>query len=159
MFRKTEIGHPSEENGVFYTEFHTGGFIRLSERRWHTAPNQMLNYGYTVLAALCHRGLLVHGLTPALGVKHAARYRSTPLVFDLMEPFRPLVDMMLAEFMTEADMSMKAWAKKVGTDLRERRVAHERYSLKLMDAVDAMASSLARSYSEKVAEPFWVPEL
>ena len=62
------------------------------------------------------------------------RYRSTPLVFDLMEPFRPLVDMMLAEFMAEPDMSMKAWAKKVGTELRERRVAHERYSLKLMDA-------------------------
>jgi hypothetical protein len=38
-------------------------------------------------------------------------------------------------------------------------VAHERYSLKLMDAIDAMASSLARSYSAKAAEPFWVPEL
>jgi DNA-directed RNA polymerase delta subunit len=25
-----------EENSVFYTEFHTGGFIRLSERRWHS---------------------------------------------------------------------------------------------------------------------------
>jgi len=24
-----------EENSVFHTEFHTGGFIRLSERRWH----------------------------------------------------------------------------------------------------------------------------
>src|SRR5580658_1891924 len=117
------------------------------DKKEDTAPNQMLNYGYTVLGALCHRGLLVHGLTPSLGVKHAVRYRSTPLVFDLMEPFRPLVDMMLAEFMTEPDVTMKAWAKKVGTDLRERRGAHERYSLKLMDAIDAVASSLARSYS------------
>ena len=69
------------------------------------------------------------------------------------------MDMMLAEFMTEPDVNMRAWAKKVGTDLRERRVAHERYSLKLMDAIDALATSLARSYSEKAAEPFWVPEL
>ena len=38
-------------------------------------------------------------------------------------------------------------------------MAHERYSLKLMDAIDASASSLARSYAEKAAEPFWVPEL
>lgn len=129
------------------------------DRNEDTPPNQMLNYGYTVLGALCHRSLIIHGLTTALGVKHATRYRSTPLVFDLMEPFRPMVDMMLAEFMTEPDLSMKSWAKKVGTKLREQRMAHERYSLKLMDAIDASASSLARSYAEKAAEPFWVPEL
>ena len=62
------------------------------DRKENTAPNQMLNYGYTVLAALCHRSLIVHGLTTALGVQHATRYRSTPLVFDIMEPFRPVVD-------------------------------------------------------------------
>ena len=119
----------------------------------------MLNYGYTVLAALCHRSLLVHGLSPTLGVHHTTRYKSTPLVFDLMEPYRPVVDMMLAEFMKQEDASMKAWSKKVGTELREQRVQHERYSLKLMDAIDASASSMARSYSENSVEPFWVPEL
>ena len=129
------------------------------DRKEDTAPNQMLNYGYTVLGALCHRSLIIHGLTPSLGVKHMPRYRSTPLVFDLMESFRPMVDMMLAEFMTEPDVSMKAWSKRVGTELRERRMTHERYSLKLMDAIDASASSLARSYAEKAVEPFWVPEL
>lgn len=129
------------------------------DRKENTAPNQMLNYGYTVLGALCHRSLIIHGLTPALGVKHATRYRSTPLVFDLMEPFRPMVDMMLAEFLLEEDVSLRAWSKRVGTQLREQRVAHERYSLKLMDAIDASASSLARSYAEKAVEPFWVPEL
>ena len=129
------------------------------DRKEDTAPNQMLNYGYTVLGALCHRGLLVHGLMPTLGVKHMVRYQSTPLVFDLMEPFRPVVDGMLAEFMAEPDVSMKAWAKKVGTELRERRVQHERYSLKLMDAIDATASSMARSYAAHSVEPFWVPEL
>ena len=58
---------------------------RSRDRKEDTAPNQMLNYGYTVLAALCHRSLLIHGHTPALGVKHATRYRSTPLVFDLIK--------------------------------------------------------------------------
>lgn len=128
------------------------------DRRENTAPNQMLNYGYTVLAALCHRSLLVHGLTPTLGVKHTTRYKADPLVYDLMEPFRPLVDMMLAEFMRAQDVSMKAWVRKVGTELREMRMPHKRYSLKLMDAIDVAASSMARSYSAMSAEPFWVPE-
>lgn len=129
------------------------------DRKENTAPNQMLNYGYTVLGALCHRSLLIHGLTPTLGVKHTTRYKSTPLVFDLMEPFRPVVDMMLAEFLMQEDVSMKAWSRKVGTELREQRVQHERYSLKLMDAIDASASSMARSYASLSVEPFWVPEL
>jgi len=136
------------------------GWVSSSrDRRQDNAPNNMLNYGYAVLAALCHRSLLVHGLTPLLGVKHSTRYRADPLVYDLMEPFRPAVDLMMAEFMVGEDVSMKAWCKKVGTELREQRVMHERFSLKIMDAIDASANSLARSYSEKSDKPFWVPEL
>lgn len=122
-------------------------------------PNQMLNYGYAVLGALCHRSLLAHGLTTLLGVKHSTRYKADPLVYDLMEPFRPIVDLMLAEFMVGDDVSFPLWSRKVGNELRNRRVNHERYSLKLMDAIDASASSLARSYAENTAKPFWVPEL
>ena len=129
------------------------------DRKEATPPNQMLNYGYAVLAALCHRSLLIHGLSPLLGVKHTTRYHADPLVYDLMEPFRPVVDLMLAEFMVGSDISFRAWSKKVGTDLREKRVQHERYSLKLMDAIDASASSLAQSYSVQSDSPFWVPEL
>ncbi|MBI4326730.1 MAG: CRISPR-associated endonuclease Cas1, partial [Chloroflexi bacterium] len=129
------------------------------DRKENTAPNQMLNYGYAVLATLCHRGLIIHGLLPQLGVHHKPRYRADPLVYDLMESFRPAVELMLAEFMLEPDVSMKAWAKKVGTDLRERRVKHGAYTLKLMDAIDASANSLARAYAEASHRMFWVPEL
>ncbi len=129
------------------------------ERAQETPPNQMLNYGYAVLAALCHRALIVYGLSPLLGVKHTTRYHAHPLVYDLMEPFRPAVDFMIAEFLVEPDVSMKAWCKKVGTQLRETRVRYKDHSLKLMDAIDASACSLARSYSEKSSAPFWVPEL
>lgn len=124
-----------------------------------TATNQMLNYGYAVLSALCHRSILVHGLMPALGVKHRPRYRSTPLVFDVMEPFRPMVDMMLADFQRAGGGDMKAWAKKVGSELRETRLRHSRYSVKLMDAIDISMSSLARSFAAQEAGEFWVPVL
>jgi CRISPR-associated protein Cas1 len=124
-----------------------------------TATNQMLNYGYAVLSALCHRSLLIHGLLPTLGVKHMPRYRSTPLVFDVMEPFRPMVDLMLADFQKAGGGDMKAWAKKVGSELRETRLRHSRYSVKLMDAIDISMSSLARSFAARKPGEFWVPVL
>jgi CRISPR-associated protein Cas1 len=136
------------------------GWVSSSrDRKLDNPPNQMLNYGYAVLAALCHRSLIVHGLSPLLGVNHVSRYHADPLVYDLMEPYRPVVDLMLAQFMVGQDVSMKAWAKKVGNDLRDYRFTHNRYSIKLMDSIDASASSLARCYAERSSEPFWIPEL
>lgn len=129
------------------------------DRKENTRPNQMLNYGYAVLAALCHRSLIVHGLLPQLGVHHKLRYRSDPLVYDIMEGFRPAVELMLAEFLLTEEITMKAWAKKLGSELRDRRVNRGQYTLKLMDAIDAAASSLARSYAEMSSLPFWLPEL
>lgn len=142
---------------LYFPSIGWGGSKR--DRKADSTPNQMLNYGYAVLAALCHRSLIIHGLSPLLGVQHKPRYRAHPLVYDLMEPFRPAVDLMLAEFLVLPDISMRAWCKHVGTKLRVTRVQHGKYSLKLMDAIDASANSLARSYAAKDSDAFWVPEL
>lgn len=143
---------------LYFPSIGWGGTHR--DRKVNTPPNRMLNYGYTVLAALCHRALIVHGLTPLLGVGHSTRYRADPLVYDLMEPYRPFVDRMLAEFMVEeADITEAAWCRRVGRELRERRVGHDRFSLKLLDGIDKSASTLANAYSVMSPEPLWVPSL
>jgi CRISPR-associated protein Cas1 len=129
------------------------------DKKSDTAPNRMLNYGYTVLSSLCHRSLLVHGLSPLLGVGHQPRFRSAPLVYDLMEPYRPFVDRMLASFMMQPETSQEAWARHIGSGLRDQRVHHDRYSLKLLDALDKSAASLACCYRNSSAAPLWVPTL
>ena len=142
---------------LYFPAIGWGGTSR--DRKQDTPPNRMLNYGYTVLATLCHRALLVHGLSPLLGVGHMPRYRSAPLVYDLMEPYRPFVDCLLAEFMTGQDISSERWARFIGGQLREHRVHHDRFSLKLMDGIDKTASTLARCYSDLSVEPLWLPTL
>jgi CRISPR-associated protein Cas1 len=54
--------------------------------------NSLLNYGYAVLLSTVLQKLFGVGLDPTFGVSHVARERSTPLAYDLMEPFRPCVD-------------------------------------------------------------------
>ena len=56
------------------------------------APNNLLNYGYTILRAAVARALIGSGLYPAFGVFHRNRYNAFPLADDVMEPFRPFVD-------------------------------------------------------------------
>lgn len=55
-------------------------------------PNQMLNYGYSILRAAVARALIGSGLYPAFGLFHRNRYNAFPLADDVMEPYRPFVD-------------------------------------------------------------------
>jgi len=56
------------------------------------SPNNLLNYGYTILRAAVARALVGSGLYPAFGVFHRSRYNAFPLADDVMEPYRPFVD-------------------------------------------------------------------
>ncbi len=55
-------------------------------------PNNLLNYGYTILRAAVARALICSGLYPAFGVFHRNRYNAFPLADDVMEPYRPFID-------------------------------------------------------------------
>jgi CRISP-associated protein Cas1 len=55
--------------------------------------NILLNYGYTVLRAHTARAVVAAGLHPTLGLHHSNEGNPLRLVDDLMEPFRPLIDL------------------------------------------------------------------
>lgn len=69
------------------------GFIRDREGEY---PNGLLNYGYAILRAVVARSLVVSGLLPTLGIHHHNRYNAYCLADDVMEPYRPFVDKVVA---------------------------------------------------------------
>jgi len=74
-------------------------------------PNAFLNYGYTVLRAATARAIVAAGLHPSLSLHHRSKGDGLRLADDLMEPFRPTVDLaakaLLAEGIQEIDTSAK----------------------------------------------------
>jgi len=56
-------------------------------------PNALLNYGYTVLRAATARAVVGAGLHPSFSLHHRSKGDALRLVDDLMEPFRPTVDL------------------------------------------------------------------
>lgn len=54
--------------------------------------NSMLNYGYAILRACVIRAVCVSGLLSWAGIKHSNIYNEFNLCDDLMEVFRPFVD-------------------------------------------------------------------
>ncbi len=55
--------------------------------------NALLNYGYTVLRATTARSVVAAGLHPTIGLHHSNEGNAMRLVDDLMEPFRPVIDL------------------------------------------------------------------
>lgn len=60
-------------------------------------PNNLLNYGYTILRAVIARALVGSGLLPTLGIHHHNRYNAYCLADDIMEPYRPYVDQLVLD--------------------------------------------------------------
>ena len=57
--------------------------------------NAMLNYAYTVLRSGVSRAIMSAGLHPSLGLAHRQRGNAFALADDLMEPFRPVADLLV----------------------------------------------------------------
>jgi CRISPR-associated protein Cas1 len=63
--------------------------------------NALLNYAYTVLRAGAARAILAAGLHPSLGLAHRQRGNAFQLADDLMEPFRPMADLLVHDLTAE----------------------------------------------------------
>lgn len=74
---------------IYWGKLFTSEFKREREGQ---PPNNLLNYGYSILRAAMSRALLGSGLLPNLGIFHRGRYNAFPLADDIMEPYRPYVD-------------------------------------------------------------------
>ncbi len=59
--------------------------------------NKGLNYGYAVARATIARALVAAGMLPSVGVHHASAANAFNLADDLIEPFRPYVDIAVYE--------------------------------------------------------------
>jgi CRISPR-associated protein Cas1 len=65
--------------------------------RRHTAPgiNSFLNYGYAVYRGTLARQVVAAGLNPSFGLQHHNMLNPFCLVDDLIEPYRPLIDLLV----------------------------------------------------------------
>ena len=123
--------------------------------------NGMLNYGYAVLRAIVARSICAAGLHPSLGIHHHNRYDAFRLADDLMEPFRPLVDGVVAS-MTGADGKDSVLDREAKSgiikSLTMPRFMLEGEARTLFDVMGRAASSLAAVFEGK-EKKLVLPEL
>lgn len=74
--------------------------------------NALLNYGYTVLRACTARAIVAAGLHPSIGLHHSNDQNAMRLVDDLMEPFRPIIDLRVWQLRRSGEEQVHADSKR-----------------------------------------------
>ena len=120
------------------------GFKRDREGQ---SPNNLLNYGYTILRAAVARALIGSGLYPAFGVFHRNRYNAFPLADDVMEPYRPFVDELVYHLYYDSAVSeLDNQAKGVLLRVLFSDVKMGKVTRPLENALSLTTASLLRMY-------------
>lgn len=116
--------------------------------RYEDGPNNLLNYGYAILRAVVARSICGSGLLPALGIHHRNKYNPFCLADDVMEPYRPYVDMLVCSIVdSDIDYSELTPAlKKELLQIPTMDVTLEGETSPLMIATQRTTASLARCF-------------
>jgi len=106
--------------------------------------NAALNYGYTVLRAATIRALCGAGLNPALGLHHGTAVNSFALADDIMEPFRPLIDIAVKSLGDDAETDLTPDTKRALAGTLDQPMLLDGQNRPLHQALAVCAQSLIR---------------
>ena len=120
------------------------GFYR---HRDGDGPNGMLNYGYTVLRAATARAIIAAGLHPSLSLQHRSRGDALRLADDLMEPFRPAVDLVVLALMREGVDRIDTAAKRRLAEVLHADFVTAEGATPLSNVLARLAISLAQVFT------------
>ena len=99
-------------------------FIRTSKNNATDIINALLNYGYSVLAGEISKFVCGIGLDPYFGFMHKSHTGFQPLVYDLIEPFRWLVEYTVFQIANHKDSRKR---------IKLKEFAHTREGLVVLD--------------------------
>ena len=151
--RSGDTGNMEAQAAAYYFPQIMGRSFHRSQEGW---ANAALDYGYAVMRGACARALVAHGMLPTLGLFHSSEQNAFNLADDLIEPYRPIVDLHVATSRKTDNSAELSPSDKVAlVALLNVDVAMPRGVMSALASVEQAAESLARLYdggSEQVLE-------
>lgn len=154
--RSGDVENMEGQAAAFYfPQLFGKGFKRIQE----SFTNAALDYGYAVLRGTIARGLVAHGMMPALGIFHASEQNAFNLADDLIEPYRPLVDLCVKHMRAPHDDQLAPIHKATLVNLLNMDIAMPRGTMSVLSAIEHTVESLARVLDGGSAELLELPVL
>lgn len=114
--------------------------------------NSCLNYGYAIIRGLIARTVVSHGLLPYLGVFHKNQLNAFNLVDDIIEPFRPIIDLYVFQNVKDTQ------GNELTREIKQSLFGMLNYDMKidgqkqtLTNCVEILVNSFVQSITKNVA--------
>jgi len=137
---------------IYFPALFGDGFVRRNS----DGINASLNYGYAILRGYMARTLAVYGFLPAFGVHHCSEINPFNLADDFMEPFRPVIDLLVYADNGETELSPEQKRRLFNCLNLDILSDGEHHSVSY--AMERLVQSYARSMKEK-SPSLCLPEL
>lgn len=108
--------------------------------------NALLNYGYTILRSATARAIVAAGLHPSIGLHHSNDGNPMRLVDDLLEPFRPVVDLKVWQLARSGEAEVTPDAKRALVRTLYDDMPTDAGVTPVMVCMQKLAISLAQAY-------------
>lgn len=108
--------------------------------------NALLNYGYTVLRATTARAIIAAGLHPGIGLHHSHDGNAMRLVDDVMEPFRPVIDLKVWQLWRNNEQQVTPETKRALVRTLYDDMQSDAGATPVMVCIQKLATSLAQVY-------------
>ncbi|MGN0483100.1 MAG: type II CRISPR-associated endonuclease Cas1 [Lachnospiraceae bacterium] len=160
MSRQVQSGDRTNQEAAAALFYFRRLFGDTFVRRKECLINAALNYGYALVRGLLARTIICYGFEPAIGIFHHSEVNSYNLADDLIEPFRPMIDLYVSQHFTEEREEERLTPE----DKRglfqilsyDMNVCGESHSLS--NSIEKLVMSFS-SCMEQRREELWVPEL
>lgn len=141
----------SQAAQIYFRNFLSDGTRRKS------AFTSSLDYGYAIIRAGIARTAVSYGWLVSRGIHHDNELNPFNLVDDLIEAFRPTLDLMIASNPPQADLTPEY--KRYLTTIHEYCVKVDDKEYMIQSAVNEVLESLKRAVLKKNPDLFRLPEL
>ena len=141
--RSGDAGNLEAQASAYYFPKVFGSSFHRSQNNW---VNAALDYGYAVMRGACARALVAHGMLPSLGIFHSSEQNAFNLADDLIEPYRPIVDLHVAQQPPKDQCDLLPIDKAGLVSLLNVDVAMPRGKMTVLASIEQAAESLARLY-------------
>lgn len=166
LSKKVLSGDPSNIEGQSAKIYWKSLFVdftrtnKLSKIKNADIRNIALNYGYSIIRGTIARSIAAAGLFPSLGIHHSNDLNAFNLADDLIEPFRPFIDIEVYNMYKDNNIFAKDFTKTSKIKLLEllhKSVVIDNKEEIILNAVEQNIYSFVRAIKEKKPDNILFP--
>ena len=115
------------------------------KRHANTKHNAALDYGYAILRGTISKFVASSGLIPCLGIHHCNELNPFNLTEDLIEPFRPFVDLLVANMNTLQEDTLTKYDKAYLLNILNMQCMYRKEQITIQNACEKVCKSFSKS--------------